>query len=104
MISKHLPEGTLPIPFNAIDKKYDSFYETYSEQRGLLMAIDPQFVQENSYGYTRRIEELFDIPKYTKKSHDHNPANDAYTIACEQQVLLGIMNGTIKRVDPIVPQ
>ena len=83
----------LPIPYNT-QQKYKSFWETHSEQRGLLMGIDPEF--KHDWGLTKRIGELFNVPTMLK-SHDHNPANDAYTIAFEQQVMLGIRDGRISR-------
>lgn len=84
----------LPIPYSASNpQKYKSFWETHSEQRGLLMAVDPSFKED--FGLSKRIGELYELPEMTK-SHDHNPANDAYTIAYDQQVLLGIRDGRIK--------
>jgi len=89
----------LPIPYTASrPQKYKSFWETHSEQRGLLMGVDPSF--KNNWGLGKRINELYDVPEM-RKNHDHNPANDAYTIAFEQQVLLGIRDGRIQlRDDP----
>jgi len=92
LIFNHLP-NELPIPYNT-QQKYKPFWETHSEQRGLLMAVDPSF--KNNWGYSKRINELFNVPKMLLE-HDHNPANDAYTIAFEHQVLLGIRDGRIKR-------
>lgn len=88
------PDAYLPIPYTASTKKYKPFWETHSEQRGLLMAVDPGF--KGHRGYSKRIAELYDVPK-CPVSHDHNPANDARTIAHEQQVLLAIRDGRIKR-------
>lgn len=90
----------LPIPYSAshdqdtLQQTYKAFWETHSEQRGLLMVVDPSF--KKNWGYSQRIQELYDVPS-PKKPHDHNPANDAYTIAYEQQVLLGIRDGRIQR-------
>ena len=58
------------------------------------MAVDPSY--KNNWGYTKRISELYDVPEQ-RVNHDHNPANDAYTIAFEQQVLFGIREGRISR-------
>uniref|UniRef100_A0A6C0EKZ9 Exonuclease n=1 Tax=viral metagenome TaxID=1070528 RepID=A0A6C0EKZ9_9ZZZZ len=91
MLFTHTNE--LPIPYNT-KGKYKPFWETHSEQRGLLMAVDPSFT--SPWGFTKRIAELYDVPEM-KVSHDHNPANDAYTIAFEHQVLFGIRDGRIKR-------
>lgn len=83
----------LPLPYNTLGE-YKPFWETHSEQRGLLMAVDPEFKQD--WGYSQRIMELYDVPARMEKLHDHNPANDAYTIAFDQQVLLHIRDGKIK--------
>lgn len=97
MIFKYLPD-TLPLPYTAgrVDGKqqYKSFWETHSEQRGLLAVVDPSFKQ--NWGYTKRIAELYEVPDQ-KKDHDHNPSNDAYSIAFEHQVLLNIRDGKIQR-------
>jgi hypothetical protein len=85
--------GDMLLPYSASGRKYKSFWETHSEQRGLLMVIDPSY--KKNYGFTKRIYELYDVSKPDRK-HDHNPANDAYTIGYEQQVLLNIQNGRIK--------
>lgn len=100
MIHKHL-KGTFPIPYSARAKQegtqiYSSFWETYSQQRGLLFVVDPEFALNKQWGYSDRIKELYDVPEI-KVSHDHNPANDAYTIACDQQILFGIASGRFKR-------
>jgi len=83
----------LPFPYST-QGEYRPFWETHSQQRGLLMAVDPGFKQD--WGYSQRINELYDIPAVMEKPHDHNPANDAYTIAFDQQVLLHIRDGQIK--------
>lgn len=88
------PDEYLPIPYNASEKKYKPFWETHAQQRGLLMAVDPDF--KGDWGLSKRIAELYDVPE-CPVSHDHDPANDARTIAHEQQVLLAIRDGRIKR-------
>lgn len=92
LIYRYLP-NTLPIPYSTA-AKYRPFFETHSEQKGFLMAVDPHFDQ--NWGFQKRIGELYEVPKM-KRKHDHNPANDAYTIAFEQQVLFAIQRGDIKR-------
>lgn len=86
----------LPIPYTAstAGQKYRPFWETHAQQRGLLMSVDPAF--NANWGLTKRIAELYDVPDMVK-FHDHLPHHDAYTIAFEQQVLLGIRDGRIKR-------
>ena len=90
MIHEHLP-GAKPIPYSASTGEYSSFGETHSAQRGLLMYVD-QYTKE--WGFSERINELFNVPEQNKP-HDHNPANDAYTIAFDQQVLFAIQDGKI---------
>jgi len=100
MINEHYPDA-LPIPYTSNvgihgnkSQNYKRFWETHSEQRGLLMAIDPEY--KKGGGYARRIEELYQIPP-SSRLHDHDPSNDAYTIAREQQILLGIRDGRFSR-------
>ena len=83
----------LPIPFSVRSGKWGNFWETHSEQRGLLMAVNPDFPKDSGFG--TRINKLYDVPKSTVKA-DHTPANDAFNIARDQQVLLGIRNGKFK--------
>ena len=108
MIYDHL-DSVLPIPYAAglfqevenSDKdkykvqKYSNFYNISDIQRGFLFAIDPTYIGwERSY----RLTELYDVPKspYDIK-HDHNPANDAYTIGYDMQVINNIRNNTYKK-------
>lgn len=95
LIEEHTKQ--LPIPYSASEpQRYGAFFETHSEQRGLLAVVDPSFTK--NWGFTKRIEELYDVPPFPHDySHDHDPRHDAYTIACEQQVLFGIRDGRIKR-------
>lgn len=92
MIYEHLPDAK-PIPYYASTGEYSLFVETYSAQKGLLMYVDPEFTQE--WGLTDRINKLFDVPEL-QKSYDHNPVNDAYTIAVDQQILFAIQNRSIE--------
>lgn len=100
-VNMAIESDILGIPYTASEidgsQQYASFWETHSEQRGLLMAIDPEF-KENSSGHSQRIEELFDCSSLPEKyDHDDNPAHNAYSIAREQQILLGIRDGRIRR-------
>ena len=89
--------NTDPIPYSASEKQeYCPFWETFSQQKGLLLSVDPTF--KSDWGLTNRIFELYDIGK-PNVAHDHNPANDAYTIAYDQQVLFGIRDGRIHTYD-----
>lgn len=112
LINKYVPD-TLPLPYsshsfakiesddfddtagiNSYEQLYKPFWETHAEQRGLLMAIDPTF--KGNWGLSARIEELYDIPANNDALHDHKPDNDAYVIAREQQILLGIRDGKFR--------
>jgi hypothetical protein len=92
LICKHT--DYLPIPFST-KREYSSFFETFSQQKGLLMVVDPSF--KSDWGLSDRISKLYDLPK-PKKEHTHLPSDDAYTIAYDQQVLFGIRDGKIKRL------
>jgi len=101
LIHEHVPEYH-PIPYNARPKEnggpeYAPFWETTSMQRGLLMSVDPEFTSD--WGLTDRIYELYDIPSCVDKeiAHDHLPHHDAYTIACDLQILHGIRDGSIMK-------
>ena len=93
LIKKYLI-GVESIPYSASKlQEYSPFWETFSQQKGLLFAVDPKF--KSDWGLSHRIFELYDVQKPTV-DHDHNPVNDAYTIAYDQQVLFGIRDGRIK--------
>lgn len=85
--------GDMLIPYTASTKKYRPFWETHSEQRGLLMVADPSY--DNNWGFSKRIREIYEIPQTTKE-HDHMPNNDAYVIAHEQQAMLNIRVGNVR--------
>lgn len=98
LIKKYLP-NTEGIPYSASKdengkQQYQPFWETFSQQKGLLMGIEPNF--RSDWGLTDKIFELYEVNK-PKVPHDHNPANDAYTIAYDQQILFGIRDGRIIR-------
>lgn len=93
MINKYIPD-VLPIPYTATTQEYESFFETTSELKGLLSAVNPNFKGE--WGLLKKVGELYDLP-VSKKQHNHNPADDAYTVAFEHQIVLGIRDGKIKR-------
>jgi hypothetical protein len=96
LISEHTK--CLTIPYST-SREYSPFWDVFSQQRGLLMVVDPDF--KGDWGLTKRIFELYDIPSAPipgpVKQPDHLPHHDAYCIACDQQVLLGIRDGSIKR-------
>lgn len=93
LIKKYL--DVEPIPYSASEpQEYKPFWETFSQQKGLLAAVDPSF--KSDWGLTDRIFQLYDVQK-PSVNHDHNPVNDAYTIAYDQQVLFGIRDGRIRK-------
>lgn len=96
LIYKHLP-SQLPIPYSTTGK-YSPFFETHSQQRGLLLALDPNF--KSDWGLSARLEQLFALPSPSEK-HDHLPHHDACTIAFEQQILHGIRAGKYQRRGPL---
>ena len=88
----------LPIPYSASkdengNQTYSTFFETHSELRGILASMCPDFKED--WGYTDKIKEVFDLPEF-KIKHDHNPLNDAKTIAYDHIVFLGIRDGYYK--------
>lgn len=94
-------DGTkaMPLPYSANDEppQYKKFRETHSEQRGLLMAIDPESVTRRGQSLSKRVEEVYDCSAIKNVyDHDHNPAHDAYSIAREAQILNGICAGRIQ--------
>lgn len=84
----------LPIPYSADKQQYKSFYETGSIFKGILAIIDPSYAK--NWGFSDRVRELYNIPEMTRE-HTHNPADDAYTIAFDAQIVNGIISGKIVR-------
>jgi len=86
LIFKYMPH-TLPIPYTAKKQEYETFFETHSIEKGILLANGIS----KDWGLFDEIKNLYNVPK-CKCFHDHNPANDAYTIAYEMHTLLQIGN------------
>lgn len=82
----------LPIPYSASKQEYETFFETTSMQKGFLLAHGINL----DWGLSNKIKELYDTPECIK-FHDHNPANDAHTIAFDMHMLLNIYNGVYKK-------
>jgi hypothetical protein len=82
----------MPIPYSASKKEYSSFINVSDYQRGVLAVVDPEF--SAYWGMTDKIEEMFEVPP-KERDYDHNPTNDAYTIAYDFQILMGIKNRTV---------
>lgn len=95
MIYEHLPDNQ-PIPYSAATQEYSDFVDLHNTQRGLLMGVDREFDLKKWWGFSDRIYELYDAP-LPKINHDHNPVNDAHTIAHDLFVLLEIQQGKIER-------
>lgn len=91
LIYKHMP-NTLPIPYHASNQEYEAFFESHSMAKGFLLANGINA----DWGLVDKIRTLYDVPKSTVV-HDHNPANDAYTIAFDAQVLFGLYDGKYKK-------
>jgi hypothetical protein len=91
LLHTHLA-NELPIPYSASKKEYSSFMNVSDYQRGVLAVIDPEF--KEYWGMSDKIEELFNLPP-KEREYDHNPTNDAYTVAYDFQVLMGIKERTI---------
>lgn len=89
----------MPLPYSASDQppQYKALRETHSEQRGLLIAVDPTYLSKKGVSLSAHVEELYDCSALkSEHEHDHNPAHDAYSIAREAQILNGIEAGRIK--------
>lgn len=83
----------LPIPYSSDKQKYGSFFETHSMLKGILAIVDPAY--NSNWGLSARVYELYNVPKKLKEPN-HNPANDAYAIAFDAQVINGIREKKIE--------
>jgi hypothetical protein len=92
LINKYIP-SSLPIPYNASDKEYESFFETHSMAKGFLLANGIK----GDWNVMDKIRGIYEIPE-SKIKHDHNPANDAYTIAHDAQILFDLGLGKYKKI------
>jgi len=92
LIMKYFPEDDLmPLPYNFNNKEYSSFWETHSMQKGFLMALSSKYIDTN-WGFSNEMEQLFTVPSTIRKP-THLPEDDAYTIARDMQILLGVAEG-----------
>ena len=102
LYAKYLVEDgskIMPLPYSASDEPpvYKPFRETYAQQRGLLIAIDPASIMRRGQSMSKRIEMLFDCTMIRKAYvFDSNPAHNAYCTAREAVILNGIRKGHIK--------
>lgn len=95
MINTHLPEYH-PLPYKARKIEYQSLWDTDSMLRGFLAATDPSYKKQ--WGLSDRIRELYNV-KTEDIGYDHMPHHDAYNIACDAQILLGIRDGRIEKTN-----
>jgi hypothetical protein len=93
LICRYLPEYH-PLPYKARSITYQPIWDTDSMLRGVLAATDPEF--KSGWGLSDRIRELYDV-KTEDIGYDHLPHHDAYNIACDAQIILGIREGRIKK-------
>lgn len=97
MVAKFDPER-LPLPYSFGDnQKYKAFLETNSEMRGFLMGIGAEVARRRGESYGDVIARYYDTSSVKcVHNHTHNPAEDAYSIARDAQVMRGIGAGRIK--------
>ena len=91
LLHKYMPDK-LPMPYTVCNPRYSMLYDVHQMQLGFLKYAEPKF--KSYYGLTNKIGELYTIPDKVKE-HNHLPDFDAYTIAHDLNVLLGIQEGTI---------
>ena len=84
LIYKYMKK-TLPIPYSAKTQQYDDLYETTSIMKGLLLSNN---VESDNNMY-KTLQTIYNIPN-CPILHNHNPANDAFNIGFQAQVLLNI--------------
>ena len=89
-----------PIPYSSSDfqtkdglqQVYMSFDDTGSMKKGVLAVVC-----SDTGSTSKKLEDYFDLPTGEDVQHDHNPVNDAYTIARDAQYIYGISKGIYKR-------
>lgn len=88
LIGKYM-SGTLPIPYSAGTQKYSKIINVGDIARGMIYAFDPKFALKNEWGFMEQLKKIHSSYKLANRKenieHDHNPANDAYNIACDYQ-------------------
>jgi len=94
LMVKHMP-GVLPLPYTASTQSYETFFETHSMTKGLLLAHGVMA----DWGVTNQLALIYSMPTRTI-FHDHNPVNDAHSIAFDMHCLLQIGSGKIVKLDP----
>jgi hypothetical protein len=118
LMRRYFPESRPSVYQVARPAKYNGGNPcTHSMQNGLLASVDPHWMMSSTkdaeskwiewlleqgevneegkpeyWSRTARIRYLYSIPK-PDVEHDHNPTNDAYTIACEYLAIHAIALG-----------
>lgn len=99
LIFEYMPD-TLPIPYSAGKQKYSDILDVSDFVRGIINISDTKFALENKRGFMKRLRENYAHCELSNRKkdikHDHNPANDAYNIACDLQLAYLIMNNNVK--------
>jgi hypothetical protein len=97
---------TCPLPYCATKKEfeknglktsnqeYETFFETHSMAKGFLLAHGVN----KDWGLFDEIKKIYNIPT-SEILHDHNPVNDAYTIAFNANVLFGLCANKYEKVN-----
>lgn len=94
LMAKHMSH-TLPLPYTALTQTYDTFFETHSMTKGLLLAHGVM----TDWNITEHLSKLYDMPA-RRVFHDNNPVNDAHSIAFDMHCLLQIGSGKIVKLEP----
>jgi hypothetical protein len=85
LMAKHMPYGTLPIPYTASrPQQYTHLVSVDDVRDGMSMLMK------------KTILDTYNIP-VKAKLHTHTPDCDAYSIAHDLQVAYGIKNGMVTR-------
>lgn len=87
MLCQYLPEYH-PLPYASRQISYQPLWDTDSMLRGLLATADPTY--KNNWGLSNRVREIYDVET---EDIDH----DAYNIACDAQIVLGVRDCRIHR-------
>lgn len=90
LICQYLPEYH-PLPYKALSVIYQPIWDTDSMLRGLVAAVDGTF--KGPWGLSKHIRKLYNIVVPEKIGYDHLPHHDAYNIACDAQIVLGVREG-----------
>jgi hypothetical protein len=91
MICKYVPEYH-PLPYMARCIKYKPLWDTDSMLRGVIAVSNPKF--KGPWGLSDHIRSIYKVNP-EDIGYDHMPHHDAYNIACDAQIVLGIREGRI---------